>query len=149
MKVFSLAGLALAGLAISIYFTLAYYGRIRNARWVPAALCAREESSCVAVLRSRYARLFGVPNSLLGTVFYLAVIGWVMAGLEFQLPESGVGASLFMLALFAKSLLVASGATVIVGFYLIFALRWRLRIRCPLCYAAHAINLGIFLLLCV
>ncbi len=63
--------LSLAGLADALYFTLAYYGRIRKARWVPEILCARDGSSCVTVVRTPYARVFGVPNSILGIVYYL------------------------------------------------------------------------------
>ena len=66
--------LSLAGLADSLYFTFAYYGRIRKARWVPEILCAREGSSCVTVVQTPYARVFGVPNSLLGILYYMAVI---------------------------------------------------------------------------
>ena len=47
--------LSLAGLAEALYFTLAYYGRVRRARWVPKILCAREGSSCVTVLQTPYA----------------------------------------------------------------------------------------------
>jgi uncharacterized membrane protein len=142
----SLAGLALAGLVISIYFTLAYYGRIRNARWVPAALCASEESACVTVLRTPYARVFGVPNSLLGIAYYVSVLllvarGWASPLLDVQF------ASTYRVIFPAHALILPSLATVLLGFYLIFALRWKLGVDCPLCYAAHAINLGIFVLL--
>ena len=70
----SIVVLSLVGLANAIYFTLAYYRRVKKARWVPEVLCAREDSSCVAVLQTPYARLFGVPNSLLGIVYYLSLI---------------------------------------------------------------------------
>jgi uncharacterized membrane protein len=33
------------------------------------------------------------------------------------------------------------------GFYLVYALRRALGVDCPLCYAAHAINVGLFVLL--
>src|SRR5208283_1160665 len=66
--------LSLAGLIDSLYFTFAYYGRIKKARWVPEILCAREGSSCVTVVQTPYARVFGVPNSLLGIVYYLLLI---------------------------------------------------------------------------
>jgi uncharacterized membrane protein len=62
--------LALAGTALSVYFTLAYYGRVES-REVPAALCQHEERACITILETPYARLLGVPNSLLGIGFYL------------------------------------------------------------------------------
>ena len=66
-------GLALVGAALSTYFTLAYYGWI-EARALPPAFCRRDERSCLTVLQTPYARLFGVPNSLLGLLLYLLVL---------------------------------------------------------------------------
>ena len=74
----SIVLLSLGGLADALYFTLAYYGRIRKARWVPEILCAREGSNCVTVVRTPYARVFGVPNSLLGVVYYVLLMVWIM-----------------------------------------------------------------------
>src|SRR5271157_3984485 len=71
--------LSLAGLTDALYFTFAYYGRIEKARWVPEILCAREGSNCVTVVQTPYARVFGVPNSLLGIVYYLLLILWAVA----------------------------------------------------------------------
>src|SRR5579859_8000433 len=75
--------LSLVGLANALYFTFAYYGRIKKARWVPEILCAREGSSCVTVVQTPYARVFGVPNSVLGIFYYFFLIGWVFTGLSF------------------------------------------------------------------
>ena len=134
--------LSLAGLFNALYFTLAYYGRVRKARWVPAALCAREGSNCVAVVRTFYARVFGVPNSLLGIAYYLALIGWILAGGARASPANTV-----LLHAAWWLLVAASGIAVALGLYLIHAL-WRiLHVHCPLCYAAHAINLGLLALL--
>jgi uncharacterized membrane protein len=44
-------------------------------------------------------------------------------------------------------LLGASLSSVVLGFYLIYALRRVLHTHCPLCYAAHAINIMLFVLL--
>ena len=136
--------LSLAGLADSLYFTFAYYGRIRKARWVPEIFCAREGSSCVTVVRTPYARVFGIPNSLLGILYYAALLVWIgfvprhlsISGRIFR-PFETVG----------LWLLGASLLTVMLGFYLVYALRRALGVDCPLCYAAHAINVGLFVLL--
>ena len=135
--------LSFAGLLNALYFTLAYYGRVRKARWVPPTLCAREGSNCVAVVRTFYARVFGVPNSLLGIAYYLALIGWILAGGG---RASAAGTALWLHGVWWL-LVVASGIAVVLGLYLIHAL-WRiLRVHCPLCYAAHAINLALLALL--
>ncbi len=139
-----IALLSLAGLADSLYFTFAYYGRIRKARWVPEVFCAREGSSCVTVVRTPYARVFGIPNSLLGILYYLCLLVWIgfvprhlsISGQIFR-PFETVG----------LWLLGASLLTVLFGFYLVYALRRVLGVDCPLCYAAHAVNVALFVLL--
>jgi len=157
-----IVALSLAGLVISIYFTFAYYGRVKKSRWVPEILCAREGSSCVTVVQTPYARVFGVPNSLLGIVYYLAVLVWVFDDIEgWSFPiwtsiaggfigsiEVGMGAmELHFSGPVHLLLVLASLGTVVLGFYLIYALRRLLQTDCPLCFTAHAINLAIFVLL--
>jgi uncharacterized membrane protein len=136
--------LSLGGLADALYFTLAYYGRIRKARWVPEIFCAREDSSCVTVVRTPYARVFGVPNSLLGVFYYVLLVVWIGF-----VPRhvSILGHILRPSETLGLLLLGVSLSTVILGFYLIYALRRVLHTHCPLCYAAHAINLILFVLL--
>jgi uncharacterized membrane protein len=138
--------LSLAGMANALYFTFAYYGRIKKARWVPEILCAREGSSCVMVVQTPYARVFGVPNSLLGIFYYLVLIGWISSG-----EPSGlivfIGNRVF--APFVWALKLTSLGTVLLGFYLIYALIAKLHTHCPLCYLGHAINAALLVLLIV
>lgn len=135
---------ALAGLADALYFTFAYYGRIKKARWIPEILCAREGSSCVTVLQTPYARVFGIPNSLLGIFYYILVISWALIGPGLAMAWEGVR----VLVPWVGWAFVAAGAgTVALGFYLIYALRRKLHIDCPMCYTAHAINSALFILL--
>jgi uncharacterized membrane protein len=140
----SIVLLSLGGLADALYFTLAYYGRIRKARWVPEILCAREDSSCVTIVRTPYARVFGVPNSLLGIVYYVLLIVWIAL-----VPRHAVllGRVLTPFETLGVLLLGASLCSVVLGFYLIYALRRILHTHCPLCYAAHVINIVLFALL--
>lgn len=140
--------LSLAGLANALYFTFAYYGRIKKARWVPEILCAREGSSCVTVVQTPYARVFGVPNSLLGTVYYLLLIAGAMANWSFGI-NLYVHFTSFAIPFGMAIVILISAGTTILGFYLIYALRSKLQIDCPLCYTAHAINAAIFALLVV
>jgi len=138
-----IVALALVGLVLSIYFTFAYYGRVKHSRWIPELFCAREGSSCVTVVQTPYARVFGVPNSLLGVVYYIGLLIWLPSRLEglWALPFG------LLVMIIPTALIVASAITVLLGFYLVYALRVKLRIDCPLCYTAHAINLAIFVLL--
>jgi uncharacterized membrane protein len=139
--------LSLAGLADAFYFTVAYYGRVRKSRWVPHVLCAREGSSCVTVVRTPYGSVFGVPNSLLGAVYYGLLILWAVAGQSASITVQ-IDMTSYIIT-FTGLLIAASSVTVTLGFYLIFALRRILHTDCPFCYAAHAINLMLLVLLIV
>jgi uncharacterized membrane protein len=143
-----ICALSLAGLANAIYFTFVYYGRIKKARWVPQVLCAREGSSCATVVQTPYARVFGVPNSLLGIAYCLLLIAGAMGDWSF-----GINLYVHFTYVVYPSglvlLIIISAGTTILGFYLIYALRRKLHVDCPLCYAAHAINFVLFVLLVI
>jgi uncharacterized membrane protein len=115
-----LLGLAAVGAAISFYFTLAYYGRIRSGE-VPAALCQRDEHACLTILRTPYARMFSVPNALVGLGLYAltaTTAGLTLAGrLPLWLWELNV-------ALAVVAVLLAP--------YLVWALAARLKVWCRL-----------------
>ena len=137
--------LSLAGLANALYFTFAYYGRVRHSRWVPLVLCAREGSSCVTVVRTPYGSVFGVPNSLLGVLYYALLLIWAITG---RSVDFGLRLGLMVYSIRFTDLLIATSAvTVALGFYLIYALRRILHTDCPFCYAAHAINVILLALL--
>jgi uncharacterized membrane protein len=124
--------LAAAGLAIAALFTGVSYRLIApDAAFLPR-LCRLGEATCARVLDSPHARDFGVPNSLLGMAYYLAVIGFAIAG----------GAPGWLMTGYR---LVALG-TVAFGAYLSYSLLFVTRVPCVLCFTAHAINLGIALL---
>jgi uncharacterized membrane protein len=139
--------LSLVGLADALYFTFAYYGRVWKSRWVPEVLCAREESSCVTVVRTPYGSVFGVPNSLLGIIYYSLLLLWALA---WQSAHITIQINMTSYLITFTGLLIAAGAvTVVLGFYLIFALRRILHTDCPFCYVAHAINLALLVLLVI
>ncbi len=125
--------LSLGGLINATYFTLAFYGWIGASRLVPRSLCRTDESDCLSVIRTPYARIFGLPNSVLGMGFYLSLL----AGIQFGGDQAAI----------RMVLLALSGIVFLVGLYLIYALRVHLRARCPLCYLAHGINAAILVLL--
>lgn len=127
--------LSIAGIANACYFTFAYYGKVRGVRWIPAVLCARDGSSCLTVVQTPYARVFGPPNSLFGIIYYLLVAGWALA----EPADSEFGWAVILLAM--------SAVAVILGGYLIYALRSKLHAGCPLCYTAHATNAVLFVIL--
>jgi uncharacterized membrane protein len=125
--------LALLGLAIATYFTGVSYRLISPAaRFVPRA-CRLGEDSCRKVVDTRQARVFGVPNSLLGMFFYLALLGLAVLG--------EVSPSLMM------AYEVVAWGTVGLGAFLAWNLLFVIRVPCPLCFTAHGLNLAIALIL--
>ena len=129
--------LAALGLTIASYFTaVAYRWTTPDARWIPA-FCRLEERTCASVVFTPSARVFGPPNSLLGQMFYAALLAGAASGRldDPQLWWLYLGASL---------------VTVGLGAYLSYALLFVLRVPCPLCFASHGINTvicGLLLLL--
>ena len=129
--------LAAVGLVIASYFTaVAYRWTTPDARWIPS-FCRLQERTCAAVVFTPSARVFGPPNSLLGQVYYAALLAGALAG---WLADP----------CFRPLYLGASLATVGLGAYLGYALLFVLRVPCPLCFASHGINAviaGLLLLL--
>lgn len=124
----------LLGFLISLYFTLVYYGKMRAEQPFLPRVCTLGSSSCQELIRRPEARLLGLPNFVLGLFFYAAVVA------EAVLPR-GSAPSL------EAALLVAAGGAVVLGLVLSYVLIVRLRTNCILCFASHAINLLLFVLL--
>jgi uncharacterized membrane protein len=125
--------LAAVGFYIAAYFTLVYYGIVSASTKLMPSVCQLEEHSCQTVLGTSYARVFGVPNSLLGVLYYLTVIVLLITG------SAG--------AFIAAATIAVAWFTVALGFYLIYSLFFVIKIPCPLCLTGHAINLTLALLL--
>ena len=119
-----LASCAFSGFCIALYFSLVYY-RIVEAdnKWIPA-FCRMEKGACMKILDVQEAKVLSIPNSVLGLLYYRAILLLPIDRLE----------PLF---------LVASIFSVGLGMYLVHSLVFRLKTHCPLCYTAHGINLVI------
>ena len=115
-----LAG-ATVGLPIAVYFTASFYFEDRHpalARF--ARVCNTDHGTCLALLRTRYARVFGLPNSLFGIGYYAALIAWsVDALVTGQLR-------------YAEIVMVPVVLAGLFSVFLIWALLSRLRAPCPL-----------------
>lgn len=128
--------LAAIGLVIASYFTaVAWRWTKPDVRWIPS-FCRLQERTCAAVVFTPSARVLGPPNSLLGQVYYAALLTGAVTGwlADPRLWPLYFGAGL---------------ATVALGVHLSYALLFVLRVPCPLCFASHGINAVIcgFLLL--
>ncbi len=126
--------LAALSFLISSYFTAVAYRWIKpDANWIPS-FCRMGEQTCASIVFTPRARVFGLPNSLLGQVFYVALIAAVAGDFLFTEP-------------FVYFFLLVSLVTVLLGIYLSYSLLFLTRVPCKLCFTSHAINLVIFILL--
>lgn len=126
--------LSMAGLTVSTYFTAVAYRWIHpDARWIPA-FCQMGKQTCASIVFTPRARVFGLPNSLLGQIYYLALSIGIPLGL---LAEPSV------LILYV----CASLLTVVLAVYLSYSLLVITRVPCKLCFTSHGINVVIFILL--
>ena len=126
--------LAIIGFLISSYFTVLSLNWLDPADSRIPSLCRLGQQTCNRVIFSPRARVFGVPNSLLGQLFYVAILIGTVSRLLFVEP-------------FYFLFLSASFLTVLLAIYLSYSLLFLTRIRCFLCFTSHLINLIIFILL--
>ena len=129
-----LLALAATGLVIASYFTAVAFRWVRaDAAWVPP-FCRMDEQTCASIVFTPQARIFGPPNSVLGQVYYAALLAGTAVGwIDNPLLRWGY--------------LAASLATVTLGVYLSYALLFINRVPCILCFTSHGINVVILVLL--
>ena len=126
--------LAALSFLISTYFTAVSYHWIQaDATWLPS-FCRMGERTCASIVFTPRARVFGIPNSVLGQVFYAVLITAVLGDFLFTRP-------------FVYFFLLGSFLTVLLGVYLTYSLLFLTRVPCKLCFTSHGINLVIFVLL--
>ena len=132
--VWVLVGLCVVGFGISSYFTGVAYHWVRpDTRWIPA-VCRMGKQTCATIVFTPRARVFGVPNSVLGQLFYPLLAIVAVAG---TLDEP----------LIRLVLLGVSGVTVLLGAYLTYSLLFVTRVNCVLCFTSHALNVVVFVIL--
>ena len=126
--------LSVLGSFISLYFTAVAYRWIRpDAPWIPT-FCQLGEKTCATIVFTPRARVFGLPNSVLGQAFYVALLAGVGGGFLYSPP-----------AYYAY--LMASLVTVGLGLFLTYSLLFVTRVLCTLCFTSHGINFIICLIL--
>ena len=126
--------LSLIGFLISLYFTLVYYRKIPANYFLVPQVCRMEEGACQAVLSTRDARVFGVPNFVLGLGYYSLILFIVL------IKGFGVDPILFKVFLWVSILVV------LFSVYLSYSLLFKIKTACPLCFISHGINTLIALL---
>lgn len=127
---FLLAALAVIGLLDSWYI---FYKKQRNEKLV--CLIGQD---CNEVVTSKYSHVYGIPNEVLGIIFYLSVLGMlilVALGIS-ELHGISLMAVIHIIAFFA--LLLSVFLTAIQAFVL--------KAWCEYCLIASFANFGIFVL---
>ena len=126
--------LASIGLAISSYFTAVTYKWMKaDSNFVPS-FCRMDEPTCKAIVVTPHAQVLGIPNSMLGQLYYFAVLlGALTETLSHQTFEMAyLGASILAVAL---------------SLFLTYSLIFMSSTKCILCFSSHIINLILFILL--
>jgi len=119
------------GFLISVYFWKAYRGLVHPPKsLIPPSICS--ENVCHGVLRTPFARIFRVPNFTIGILYYTMV--FIIASFPVPLEVH-------------YAVLGASWLVALLSLYLAWALIFKLRVNCLLCFAAHIVNVLIALLL--
>jgi len=119
--------LCFVGLWVSVYFTGIYYRWFKpDVFWVPQ-VCRLKEATCMNVLDTPRAKLFGIPNSVFGIFVY----SYLMFDQFFLAPIFG---------------LILLGFAVARSIYLAYSLLFMTKIPCPLCFTSHIINVVLFLI---
>jgi len=108
---------------VGLYVSLFMLNKSRRA--------ARGEVKGPSVVKTPRAHLFGVPNSLLGTIYYpaLAAAVWLARG--------NIAQSLLLVAMLGAA---ATSA------YLAYSLLYITRRECPYCWTSHAVNWSVLVL---
>ncbi|MBS3131518.1 hypothetical protein J4212_03755 [Candidatus Woesearchaeota archaeon] len=123
--------LSIAGFLISLYFAFVYHGLARaSEKLIPANVCSAK--TCHSVLETKFAKAFKIPNFYLGLVYY-----YIVFVSTFYNPEGMI----------LWGFLIVSWLAVLFSAYLFYALVFKLKTRCNLCFAAQMINLGIGMML--
>ncbi|CUT04593.1 vitamin K epoxide reductase family protein [Candidatus Chrysopegis kryptomonas] len=120
------------GFYISLYFTLVNFNLIHPLKFPIPSVCKLSENACQLIIKTKYARLFGLPNFVYGLIYYLGLIVFVISG------ASG----------YIKILVqIVSALVVVLGIYLSYVLVRILKVSCVLCFLSHFVNLLIAILI--
>lgn len=122
--------LSMIGFGISLYFLFTYHGLAKPSnKLIPINICSK--NTCHSILQTRFSKVFKIQNFYLGMVYYYII--FILS--FFKLPE-------FILI----SVIVVAWLVVFFSLYLAYALIFKLKTACNLCFTAQIINLLIAIL---
>jgi uncharacterized membrane protein len=123
--------LALAGFVDSLYFVMVHYG-FTDSKPPEIPICpVNGQGTCETAAEAPQSEIFGLPNCIFGLGFYSFVLAAAAARLAFGFwPVPGILAGVSLIA-------------AVMSIYLAYTLVFQIKILCPLCFTAHAINLSL------
>ena len=107
--------LSFCGFLISFYFTLVRYKLMSPEPSFLPRFCRLDKRSCDTILSTPEARILGLPNSLFGMAYYLAIMSSLFA------PQDRK-------EIVVRALCILSVCSVLIGGYLIYSLLFKLKI---------------------
>ena len=118
---------AVLGLGVSVYLTIEHYDR-------SVSLACPESSTvnCVKVTTSKWAEIAGVPVALLGLLYFVVMTGLLVAATLVRRRELDLLAT------------VASGAGLLMVFYLVYVELLEVDAICLWCTAVHVLTAIMF-----
>ncbi|MAF13717.1 MAG: hypothetical protein CMI53_02380 [Parcubacteria group bacterium] len=119
-----------------IGFIISFYIFFKKSR--QESLVCFTGQDCNLVVDSKYNKIFGFPNEILGMLYYLLVVGFIILGLE----------GVTEVANFSLSLILVFIATVAAGFsiFLIYVQALVLKHWCEYCIATAITTIAIFII---
>ncbi len=133
MQTAVLAAASAIGLFISVYFSAVYYGLVKYDSGIVPSFCRMDDRTCMRVVHHRHARILGLPNAVVGMIYYVAVLVITIS------PAPAAEAVLRYV----------SWLSVLFGIFLSYSLFFVIRAACILCLVSHLLNLIIALTLTI
>lgn len=121
----------LLGLAASLYIFV-------KKRKKQPLVCHIDHGGCNVVVNSKYSRMFGIPNEVIGILYYGGVVALGILALA--------GVRLLSDPFFLLSFLVVAAGSVLFSLMLIFVQAFLLKSWCEYCLVSAVSSIAIFLL---
>ena len=115
-------------------FSISYY--IWNKNKKNEKLVCFINGECDKVVKSKYGKIFGFDNAIMGMLYYVFIFAIGLA--QFLFPE------FFALSFVVLGKIVISGGSVLFSVYLTFIQLGILKKKCEYCIASAVISVGIF-----
>ena len=123
--------LTFVGGALSFYFYGVYSNLFRPEQKLVPSFCRLSNTDCTSIVDTKYGRLLGYSNAIIGTFFLLfhtiLLVGSSLNLIHYYFP--------FIMSIFS----------ITIGAYLLYGLI-KLKVKCNICISIHVINIMVFII---